>query len=112
MRAAGQGTGETTGPVGRNPVFLSAWRKLRQLPPALAISVFAPLVTAAAPQPPLLTTAEIVSSAPARAWRPVAPENLMLVETAKGTLTIELAPGFAPAHVAAIRALGDRKSVV
>ena len=104
MRAAGQGTGETTGPVGRNPVFLSAWRKLRQLPPALAISVFAPLVTAAAP-PPLLTTAEIVSSAPAGAWRPVAPENLLLVETAKGTLTIELAPGFAPAHVAAIRAL-------
>lgn len=59
------------------------------------------LLTAAAPA----TVAEIEAAAPASAWRPVAPDNLLLVETVRGTLTIELAPGFAPAHIAAIRAL-------
>ncbi|QYE34082.1 peptidylprolyl isomerase [Polymorphobacter sp. PAMC 29334] len=64
-----------------------------------------PVAAAAPPAPAAPTIAEVESSAPADAWRPVAPENLMLVDTAKGTLTIELAPGFAPAHVAAIRKL-------
>ena len=35
----------------------------------------------------------------------MAPANLMLVETPRGTMAIELAPEFAPAHVAAIRTL-------
>lgn len=103
MRTVGRDTTKTTGTVCEDPVFASTWRQLSQLPMALAMAFFAPLVTAAAPPP--LTAAAIESSAPASAWRLVAPENLMLVDTAKGTLTIELAPGFAPAHVAAIRAL-------
>ena len=57
---------------------------------------------AAAPPP---TLAEIEAAAPASAWRPVAPDNLLLLETPKGTLAVELAAGFAPDHVAAIRAL-------
>ncbi|MBC7521908.1 MAG: peptidylprolyl isomerase [Sandarakinorhabdus sp.] len=44
-------------------------------------------------------------SAPPTNWRPVAPENLLLLETARGTMAIELAPDFAPAHIAAIKAL-------
>lgn len=76
-------------------------RQLRQLPRLTATAGIAVLVSAAAPA----TLAEIEAAAPPAAWRPVVPENLMLVETPKGTLTIELAPGFAPAHVAAIRAL-------
>jgi len=51
------------------------------------------------------TVADIEASAPPSAWRPVAPENLLLIDTAKGQLAIELAPGFAPAHVAAVKAL-------
>lgn len=59
------------------------------------------LLAAAAPA----TLAEIEAAAPPGAWRPVAPDDLVLIDTAKGTLAIELAPKFAPAHVAAIRRL-------
>ena len=52
-----------------------------------------------------LTAGEIADRAPASAWRPVAPENLMLVESARGVMAIELAPDFAPAHIEAIRKL-------
>lgn len=52
-----------------------------------------------------LSPAEVVQTAPASAWRPVAAANLMLVETPRGTMAIEMAPDFAPAHVAAIRKL-------
>ncbi|MGF1550727.1 MAG: peptidylprolyl isomerase [Sphingomonadaceae bacterium] len=45
-----------------------------------------------------------VAEAPASAWREVDPENLLLVELAGGArVAIELAPGFAPVHVANIR---------
>jgi peptidylprolyl isomerase len=36
-------------------------------------------------------------------WRPVNPENLVLLETATGTVAIELAPDAAPQHVAQFR---------
>ena len=65
--------------------------------------ILAALLAAAAPVPP--SPAEIAAAAPPSAWRPVAPENLMLVETPRGTMTIELAPQFAPAHIAASRAV-------
>ncbi len=51
------------------------------------------------------TPADIVAAAPAAAWRAVAPENLLIMDTGAGTMAIELAPGFAPAHVEAIRDL-------
>jgi peptidylprolyl isomerase len=62
------------------------------------------LLAAAAPAAPLQPD-EIVAAAPASAWQLIAPENLMLVETAAGTMVVQLAPDFAPDHVAAIRAL-------
>jgi peptidylprolyl isomerase len=52
-----------------------------------------------------LTPTEIAEKAPANAWRPVAAENLLLMETPRGVMAIELSPDFAPAHVAAIKAL-------
>lgn len=82
---------------------LGASRDLRQLCTIVALSAAASAATAAAAAP--VTLAEIEAAAPADAWRAVAPENLLLLDTPKGTVTIELAPGFAPAHVAAIRAL-------
>ena len=51
------------------------------------------------------TPADIVAAAPSAAWRAIAPENLVVMETAAGTLAIELAPDFAPQHVDAIRSL-------
>ena len=61
----------------------------------------AALLVAAAPA----TIADIEAAAPPAAWRTIAPDDLLLVETPRGTLTIELAPDFAPAHVAALKAL-------
>ncbi len=42
---------------------------------------------------------------PPGAWRDISPDNLLLVETRYGTTAIELAPEFAPNHVARVRAL-------
>ncbi|HVV66338.1 MAG TPA: peptidylprolyl isomerase [Rhizomicrobium sp.] len=41
----------------------------------------------------------------AAAWRPVDPDNLVLIDTAYGQTAIELAPEFAPRHVERLRAL-------
>jgi peptidylprolyl isomerase len=61
---------------------------------------------AAAPPPTVKSPGEIVAAAPASAWRAVDPDNLLLMDLANGGhVAIELAPAFAPAHVANIRAL-------
>ncbi len=58
---------------------------------------------APARQPP--TSADIIATAPASAWRDVAPENLLWMKLPQGEVFIELAPRFAPRHVDNIRAL-------
>lgn len=48
---------------------------------------------------------EAVKAAPADAWRAVAPENMLVIELKEGgRVVVELAPDFAPVHVANIRA--------
>ncbi|HEX2764149.1 MAG TPA: peptidylprolyl isomerase [Allosphingosinicella sp.] len=48
---------------------------------------------------------EVVKNSPADAWRPVDPQNLLVMELKDGgRIVIELAPDFAPVHVANIRA--------
>jgi peptidylprolyl isomerase len=72
----------------------------------LSPALFALLLAAASPPPTALTPGQIVTSAPAGAWRPVAPENLLVMDLANGAhVAIELAPDFAPVHVANIRTL-------
>lgn len=61
------------------------------------------LLAAAAPNPPP-AAADIVAASPPAAWRAVPADDLLLLDTARGTLVVQLAPSFAPAHVAAIRA--------
>lgn len=51
------------------------------------------------------TAQEILAASPATDWRGLAPDNTLLMELASGQVIIELAPRFAPAHVANIRAL-------
>lgn len=66
-------------------------RALRDLPPV------DPVVT--------MTPTEAIASAAPADWRVVAPEDLLLMDLADGRrVTIELAPAFAPVHVANIRA--------
>ena len=48
---------------------------------------------------------QVVQSAPAEAWRPVDPADLLVIELKEGgRVVIELAPDFAPVHVANVRA--------
>jgi len=59
-------------------------------------STMAATAPSSAPSP-----AEIVDAAPATAWRDVAPERLLIMKLADGDrVVIELAPEFAPVHVA------------
>ncbi|MFY7867496.1 peptidylprolyl isomerase [Roseateles sp.] len=51
------------------------------------------------------TGAEVLAQSPDSDWRPLDPENTLLMELPQGQVLIELAPRFAPAHVANIRAL-------
>lgn len=48
---------------------------------------------------------EVVKNAPADAWRPVDPQNLLVMDLKEGgRVVIELAPDFAPVHIANVRA--------
>ena len=65
-----------------------------------------PPAKAAAKAPaPKKTAQEILAASPAGDWRALDPDNTLLMELASGQVIIELAPHFAPAHVANIRAL-------
>ena len=69
----------------------------------LALSALA-LLAAAPPKP--LTPSEIVAQAPTTAWRTIPAEDVLLIDYQGGGRTIiQLAPSFAPVHVANIRAL-------
>jgi peptidylprolyl isomerase len=64
-----------------------------------------PQIAAAPPPPPTMTPTEAIASAAAADWRPVDPENLLVIDLRDGRrVVIELAPAFAPVHVANIRA--------
>lgn len=54
---------------------------------------------------PALSAAELLKNSPAADWRGLDPDNTLLMDLASGQVIIELAPRFAPAHVANIRAL-------
>ncbi len=48
---------------------------------------------------------DIIDAAPATAWRTLDPANTLYMELDAGRVIIELAPGFAPEHVANIKAM-------
>jgi peptidylprolyl isomerase len=49
--------------------------------------------------------ADILAASSPRDWRPLDPENTLYLELASGRVIIELAPVFAPRHVANVKAL-------
>ena len=51
------------------------------------------------------SSAQIIQAAPTSAWRSLAPENTLYMQLPAGRVIIELAPAFAPLHVANIRTL-------
>jgi peptidylprolyl isomerase len=72
---------------------------MRIVPIALAAAALAQAATAQAPSP--------AAPAPAGAsdWRPLDPDNTVVVDTARGRFVVELRPEIAPGHVARIKAL-------
>jgi peptidylprolyl isomerase len=59
-----------------------------------------------APAKPPLTPTDVVAAAPASAWRTIDPDDLLVMNLSNGgQVVIQLAPAFAPVHVANIRAL-------
>ena len=70
----------------------------------LLASVAALLIGATPPK--LLTPTDIVAQSPAAAWKTVPADDLMVLDLANGgRVIIQLAPAFAPVHVANIKAL-------
>src|SRR5436309_9780953 len=64
------------------------------------------LLTGAAPAKKLLAPNDIVAGAPASAWRTIPADDLLVMDLKSGgRVVIQLAPAFAPVHVANIRAL-------
>src|SRR5690606_10133033 len=64
-------------------------------------------VTSIPPQPPgeSPSIAEILAASSPEEWRPIDPENTLYMEFAEGRVVIEMAPDFAPNHVANVKAL-------
>jgi len=66
----------------------------------------AALLIGAAPAKKLMTPSDVVAGAPANAWKTIPADDLMVMDLAKGgRIVIQLAPAFAPVHVANIKAL-------
>ena len=75
--------------------------------PLLLLAAAAMVIGAApAPKAKLLTPNDIVAGAPASAWKTIPADELMVMDLANGgRVVIQLAPAFAPVHVANIQAL-------
>jgi peptidylprolyl isomerase len=72
---------------------------------AATLAVVAALGFAAAPNATWRSSADILAAAPESAWRTPDPRNLLYMLIGSSVVIIELAPDFAPAHVANIQAL-------
>lgn len=72
---------------------------------ALLACTVAPLALAATPPAKTRGTQEILDASQASDWRTLDPARTLYMELASGRVIIELAPGFAPAHVANITTL-------
>ena len=78
---------------------------------AAVVLLAAALPAAAAPTVPPepvskpLTTAQVLAASSASDWRPLDPQNTLYLELPPGRVVIEMAPVFAPNHVANVAAL-------
>ncbi len=71
---------------------------------AIAIAT-AGIALAQPPRPAAISMAGLLKASPSIDWRTLDPENVMVIDIPAGRVMIELAPDYAPANVAAIRAL-------
>jgi peptidylprolyl isomerase len=73
--------------------------KITPLALAAALSVLVPVATAGAQTLPVPAATD---------WRTIAPENLLVIDTSKGRILVELEPRATPRHVERIRTLADQ----
>jgi peptidylprolyl isomerase len=71
----------------------------------LAASLGCTAATAEAPVAPARTVSEVLAATTPEDWRILDPRHTLYVELATGRVVIELAPAFAPEHVANLRTL-------
>lgn len=84
---------------------------LSALASALLLALASPaLAKAGKPtaKPKPQTTAEVIAHAPDGDWRDLDPQNTLAMDLPQGQVLIELAPRFAPKHVANIRTLAQQ----
>ena len=75
---------------------------------SLLLASAAALLIGAAP-PKLLTPNDIVAQSPAAAWKTIPADDLMVLDLANGgRVVIQLAPAFAPVHVAELSRIDAR----
>ena len=67
------------------------------------------LVAARLPAPPARTAADVIAAASPADWRPLDPARTVYLELDAGRVVFELAPAFAPRHVANLRALAEAR---
>jgi peptidylprolyl isomerase len=73
---------------------------------SLLLVAAAALLIGATPGTKLLTPNDIVEKSPASAWNAIPADDLMIIDLANGgRVVVQLAPAFAPAHVANIKGL-------
>ena len=73
---------------------------------SLLLVTAAALLIGAAPSTKLLTPNDIVERSPASAWKAIPADDLMVINLANGgRVVVQLAPAFAPVHVANIKGL-------
>ena len=77
---------------------------------SLVLVAAAALLVGAAPAPKLLTPNDIVATAQPSAWKTIPADDLMVIDLQNGgRVVVQLAPAFAPVHVANIKALARGK---
>jgi peptidylprolyl isomerase len=72
---------------------------------AVAAASLCLLGAVGAPADPVPPLADLLAQAPAGDWRRIDPENMLVLTLPQGRVVIELAPAFAPNHVANIKRL-------
>jgi peptidylprolyl isomerase len=77
----------------------------RTLAIVLVLLLWAGLGAAPPPQPKPRTAAEVLAASSSADWRAPDPQHTLYLELAMGRVVIELAPQFAPNHVANVEAL-------
>jgi peptidylprolyl isomerase len=79
--------------------------KLRILVTAAAAALIAGFAFAKDNDKKIARPSDYVANAPEEAWRPLDPENMLLIDLPAGLVIIEMRPDFAPQHIEQIKKL-------